>query len=344
MTSYLRHGTETYEFVQLCQHFVTKFATFQKLDGGEPQLFSPRAGGSDKMYRVLKTGVSDENFEDNSDMADIAEGFLSKSTRSIFDVMLNRGDIREAPTKTRLINGTSPRVGLTLETGKLPVVNVSKSNTTLDWLKFGFILVVTNQLLQATSAGVTNFFQRVLRNGIDDSCNYNFLNTLLNFDSDVSQINSTGSTAAAFLNDLTSMLAAITVRETSKFYLAMTPADCAKLSLKHNNGELIFPNLGPEGGEVIPNVIVMAVDAANEFTDSNGTKMFLIDADGLYGNRGSIVPARSTECSLIMDDDPENGGATVGMFQTECSAIRLIRVFACEPWRDCVSVLNGVNL
>lgn len=336
--------TESHEFTQLCQHFVTKFSTFQNIDDGAPQLFSARGGGADKMYRVLKAAVTDENIEENSDLVDIATGFLSKSTRSIFDVMLNRGDLREAPIKTRLINGTSPRVGITAEFGNLPAINVSKSNTNLTLAKFGFILVVTNELLNGTTSGVTFFFQRILRNAIDDSMNYNFLNTLLNFDSTVSQVLLSGSTAATFLNDLAGMLSAITIRETSKLYLAMAPQDCTALSLKHLNGELLFPNLGPNGGEVIPSVTVMAIDAVDDFADSNGSKMFLIDADGIYANRGSIIPARSTECSLIMDDDPQEGSGMVGMFQTECSAIRLIRLFAAEPWRDCVSVLNGVNL
>jgi hypothetical protein len=135
-------------------------------------------------------------------------------------------------------------------------------------------------------------------------------------------------------------LASLTIGANSKIFLLVS-SDIAKLwSVKTTiQGELLFPNMTPTGGEIAGMTVIVTSAVSGQIVG--------VDASQIAAASGNIILDTSEEATLQFDSAPDspptNATNLVSLWQMNFAGIRATRYWAVGRLRTaCVAVISGV--
>jgi hypothetical protein len=137
-------------------------------------------------------------------------------------------------------------------------------------------------------------------------------------------IPSSGSTAAAVLEDLADAAVALGATDTSRLYLLVSPATLTRLALMPAASGPAFLDLGTTGGQ-IQSIAVMA--AASLGADSPADAL-LVDGMRLAVADGGLELSTAMHANIVADDAPGSANAGFSLWQRNCLGLRCERPFA----------------
>src|SRR5262249_55238192 len=189
------------------------------------------------------------------------------------------------------------------------------------------------------SPGAVPLFNSELQKAIVAATDNLFLSSLI---AATTPTPSAGATLAQITTDFDTLLSAITTSATSRIYYVTSPANMKSIVTKSNTGGTpAYPNLGPNGGEIFPQVTAIASDQIS----SSAALMFA--ADAIVGNSDTIRLDGSDQAALDMSTSPDSPpvAATVklSLWQQDLRALRAERFFGFTVMRASgVASLSGV--
>jgi HK97 family phage major capsid protein len=110
--------------------------------------------------------------------------------------------------------------------------------------------------------------------------------------------------------------AAFVMNKTAATYLA---------TLRGSGGAAAYPDLGPGGGTLLKLPVLVSKACEIDGSPAEGFIGLLNPSEIVWADEGKAILTTSVHTSLKMDDDPDNGGALVGLFATEATAIKGVR-------------------
>jgi hypothetical protein len=274
-----------------------------------------------------------------SDYQNITEAFnLSLRSLSVFDAMLANGMVR-APLRSRGLTVTTGISGsVPSEQTIKPISSLVLGTSLLEPKKATAIVVATQELMR--QPGADTLFNTELQRAVAAATDSVFLAGLV---AATTPTASAGATLANITTDLSVLLSAVTTDATSQLYYITSPANMKKLMLKaQTSGNPAFPNLGPNGGQLLPGVTAIASDQVG-----SGVAI-LVAADAVAGNADLVTLDASEQSILQMSttpDSPETASTIfLSLWQTDHRALRCERYFGFVVCRTSgVASLSGVS-
>ena len=287
--------------------------------------------------------LSDPTWAGNlSDYPTLVGGFIaSLAQSSAFDRMLNGGMLR-VPLKTRVAIITSAAsASIVAEGAPAPVTRLDISATdALAPTRAVALVALSEESLRLSTAGAADLLAGELRKAISLATDVEFISGLAN---GLTPLTSSGASSANFLTDLRTLLAAVSTSASSRLYLLVTPLIAKQLAAKStNDGELAFPSIGVNGGE-IGGVQIVVTDGLP--SGSNGQTIMLVDATQISGETETVTMSVAMHAAVQMDDAPD-GVATnvVSLWQSNMRGLKAERWFAFWRTRDsAVAVMEGAD-
>jgi len=136
-------------------------------------------------------------------------------------------------------------------------------------------------------------------------------------DSSTPTITASGSTAQAFLNDLTAATVALAdfISPQSRLFLIADRQTVATLALMPDaDGARAFPDLSVTAGGSVAGVEIIPSGGVER--DSSGATLTLVDATQLIGNAGSLTVDASAEALIEMQSAPTNPPTAATIFRS----------------------------
>jgi HK97 family phage major capsid protein len=235
-------------------------------------------------------------------------------------------------TVTTGISGSVPS-----ETTIKPISSLVLGTSLVEPRKAVAILVATEELLK--QPGAEQLFNSELTGAVVAATDSQFLTGLI---AATTPTASAGALLANIVTDLSVLLSAITNGPNSKIYFIVSPTNAKKLALKASSiGSPAFPNIGPNGGEIIPGVTMLVTDQIPSAT------AIMLAADAVAGNADTIVLDGSRQAILQLQTTPDSPVSTSTIFQslwqTNEQALRAERFFGFTVVRASgVASLSGV--
>lgn len=306
------------------------------LDGMIYALSSPeftKNNGLGWLRPHVEKGLATSIGGQNGFLVDAGPGYLKSLSNSWFDSV----QMTVAPINTPLMVGSTQVAGQIAESQKIPVL-AGMDKFELTPKKTGGLAVLSRE-----AAVVEPLVRRALDDGVIKNTNRATIQELEIESSKTVQ--SSGSTLAALLADAREATSEFEFDSRSTIVALASPRNVARISmLTDSSGALACPNVGIRGGEIAPDFRVISCPGAFVEPDSNGDKIILIDPAGLLVDRGNLFLSSSDDVTLEMIDP--DGGTTdlVSLFATNDLGLKFVRTFALEPIRDCVAVIEGLEL
>lgn len=274
--------------------------------------------------------------------ADISTAFLASLRNvSAFDTMLPF--MLPMPLRARSVVVTTgiPAGGAINEGSIKPIRSIALGSKVLDPRKAVAFLIVNDEVFRFGNDVTNALFDAELRGGVAASTDFQFIADLI---AGTTPTASAGSTLANITTDLGVLLAAVGTGANSKLFYLASPTNLKKLSLKASStGAPAFPGLGPTGGELMPGVTAIAVDAL-------GTPGFtlMVDASGLAGASDAIQLGMTRQGTIQMESAPDSPptAATVptSLWQNDQRALKAERFYGATVLRtDAVASISGCN-
>jgi hypothetical protein len=224
--------------------------------------------------------------------------------------------------------------GNAAEGGWKPMTDAEFGTAILDVRKVAALAAVSREL-ERFGNSIVAVLNRALQNATALATDANFLAQLI---SDNTPVASVGPDLAGVVQDVSAAFAAVSTGSASRLYWVMSSANAKKLVVMYDvNGQRAFPEMTPQGGTFY-SVPVIVSDAAS-------TNVFLVDAYGFAGDRGTAILTPAREASLQLNDNPSAGAQNVvNLFQVNGYAIRAERYFAFKQLRsDAAYVISSVD-
>jgi HK97 family phage major capsid protein len=273
----------------------------------------------------------------------IANSFLEWS-RSALDVMLPAmQSVRLGFTRFTIVT-IGAGSGGTAEGAAKAVSSVSLDADDLPILKAILLFVTSEELLRMEMP--QGLFAAEVRNGIAAETDRVLLSRIV--DTSTPAIAASGSTAAAFLADLSAAVAALSISARSRLFLIVDPLTAATLALMPDgSGGLAFPDVSAEAGGLIGGVQIVPSGGIQRDT-SGPTSLVLVDAAKLAAAGGSIIVDASAQASIEMETSPANSPSAATVFQSLWQqnkvGFRAERYFAVARLRDsAVATITGAS-
>jgi hypothetical protein len=271
----------------------------------------------------------------------LASQFLaSLATASVYDRLLSDG-MRRVPLKTRIIVFNTGFSGNAVgEAMVKPVSLASLSAPVVEPRKSTAVIVASDELLKLGTPSSITLFNAELKQGVVRATDRTFIDELL---ASVTPTASAGSSAANVNTDLGTLLAALSMGDTSRPYVVMPPATARGLTLKLTTaGDLAFENMGLFGGEIANGVPALVSDQVPAGT------VLAVDATGIIGDSDLITVDASRHTSLDMggppDSPPTSATNVVPLWQLNLAALRAERHYGFSIARSgSVAALSGVS-
>lgn len=297
-----------------------------------------------RVVDILKSAVQPATISDWSSIADYVNISAAFSTSlrgaTAFDRMLP--DMVPAPLRSRGITVTTGIVGSTVpERSVKPVSKISFGNALIEPKKAAAIVIVTREVAKSLDANTNALIDRELTAAVAQATDVQFVGDLIGSTTPAA---SAGSTLANAVADISTLLGAVGTGANSKLFYLASPTNMKRLALKSSStGAPAFPGLGPTGGELMPGVTAIAVDAL-------GTPGFslMVDATGLAGSADIIRLDASEQGTLQLEtapDSPPTASTTLlALWQANLRALRCERFFGYVVLRaDAVASISGTN-
>ncbi len=208
--------------------------------------------GTPRLQRILRAGVSAGSTTDAAALSEfrtISSAWLaSLQQASVFDELLT-GGAKRLPLQTRCIVVSGSVVGSVPNKSMVkPISSMAISAAELAPRKATAIVIATEELFKFSTPSAAQVFDTELRAGVVAATNLVFLSELF---SSVVPIASLGNSPSGVMNDIESLLDAITINAASNVYFVIDPDNAKKLAtMTHTDGARIFPNFGLKGGEL----------------------------------------------------------------------------------------------
>jgi len=264
---------------------------------------------------VIKAGVLAQSLSTSGALAPysgLAEGFFaSLGALSAFSKIYNAGDFLRTPLRTRTAVLTTAPVGHAVsELAAKPLSSGDFAAVTLEAEKVLSIIVITDELARHVSQASTLRLGNELRRAAAIAADAKFLD-LMAATSGITSAASTGVTASAVLNDLTTRLQALTIGADSKPWFIVSPKLFKTLSL-----------LQGTGGYLVQDGAIGVIRLAP--SDAATTTAYLIDARQVAAELDSVMLDSAREGTLQLDDAPTSSPAPlVSLFQANLTGLRV---------------------
>jgi hypothetical protein len=287
------------EFVGACRYLLLSKGRL------EAAVIAEKSGAIRGIVEFLKTAVepassTDSNFA--SPLAPYASAFAQTlAGLNAFDTIWAANAFQRIPLRTRVMavtlgaTGGSPGEGV-----PKPISRFALSQSTLEPTKSVCTVVVTNEVALLTADAAFAWLSEQLRKGLAKATDLKFFDTIIS-DGSVDTVPSSGSTLSTITSDLATAMALINLGANSKVYLIAPPKWIRVVALTRTSGGApAFPDLDILGGS-ISGIAVLSSDA---LTDT----AILLDAAQCAVDVGPIIPDKTMQSALQLDDDPSGGG------------------------------------
>lgn len=223
------------------------------------------------------------------------------------------------PLFNRIVSTAAIPAATAAEMAWLPVVSGSFAPVALAVEKVGAIVVVSEELVNATDPASFSVLRRELQRGATAAVDDAFLGIAL--------AGTTPTAAPDALAGIAAMLETVAVTGSERLIFVAGVKAANRLSTATVDGVRQFPAMGPAGGSIIGvETIVSDRIAPNTLA--------LLDAASFAANEGSVDIDLARSATLQMRTDPETEETeTVSMFQSNSVALRVVAVFGASRTR-----------
>lgn len=304
--------------------------------GVEAGAVAERIGAPAAVVAVAKAAIGATTAADVGPYADMVATFLaSLRSQSVFMRLLNDGMI-PAPLLTPIRALTVALTGnIVSEGAPTPIGRVAMNSPALKRGTARALIALSKEVLASTSPAALAFVETELRKAVTAAADAAFLAIARD---GLTALAATGTDAEAALADLKAMLGIVNTAGGGNLFWICSPSVAnAASTLTGLAGSLVFPAMGPKGGEIL-NLPVLVSDQVP------ASSLFLIDAGGLAGDAETVTIEHSEAATLQMRNDPDNAAAElVSLWQTNGVAIRAGLVFGLDRCRaNAVALLEGI--
>ncbi len=264
--------------------------------------------------------------------------FESLRTESVFARLVADRALKRIPLRTRIAASTYAGVGRTIaETMPKPVMKFTLGDGQLEPKKAIAIIVVSEELVAMDeSAQAINFVTNETKAAAASAVDADFVAGIV--DSNTTVIPSSGSSAPDIVSDLAQLTAAINIAGGQIYFIAGTDAVKALATAQTVTGELAFPSVGLQGGDLLNSPLLVCDQLPPD-------SLLLINAGGITGDLEDADLRSSNEAALEFDTDPATGAREqVSLWQTDSVALLCEIFFAYEKVQpDTVAMLTGLT-
>lgn len=274
------------------------------------------------------------------------------TSRTVYDKL----PLRQIPANVTIKGQDGAATGYWVgESAAIPVSAQSFSTVSLTPLKVGALAVVSNELLRDSSPAA----EALVRDQLADASGQRIDSTFISNAAAVSGVspagilngitpdNASGTDADALRADVKTLMADfITAKNASGLWFVMNPALALSIQMLYNAlGNPEFPDITEMGGALLGKPVVTGENvAADDFILLKPSDIYRIGDSG-------VEVSISKEAMIEMDDSPAMesqgpttaSGAVVGMFQTESTAIKVVRSINFARRRTATSVVGFVG-
>lgn len=309
---------------------------------GEALRFAQDRGASPRVWEMIeKAAVTIGSMSGTwgAELAyieDASRGFLALlPPYSAFDRLVADGAVTPLPLNKRLAKVTSAAVASYVgERRAKPLTRMSLSSEVMPPQKIVAMITYTTELLLTRPALVQDLFNQTLRNAVAKETDQRFLE-IIAADTDVVQHASTGTSASAFVHDLTVALGSIagSLGVGSRLYLIVPIAELGTLSLLRDNGGFILQDNKIGAITVIP-------------TSASTSDAVLLDASAIGADAGIAVSKSTTHATIEEDDNPTaTDYHTISLWQNNLVAEVVERYFGAVALRpESIAIITGINV
>lgn len=307
------------------------------MNGVEAGAVAERIGAPASVITVAKAAVGATTAADVGLYANMVATFLaSLRSQSVFMRLLSDGMVR-APLLTPIRALTVALTGSIVSEGHpTPIGRIAMNSPALKRGTARALIALSKEALASSSPAALAFVENELRKAVTAAADAAFLAIARD---GLTALTASGTDAEAALADLKAMLGIVNTAGAGALYWVCAPdvANAASV-LTGLAGSLVFPAMGPKGGEIL-NLPALVSDQVPP------GKLFLIDAGGLAGDAETVTIEHSEAASLQMRNDPDNAAAElVSLWQTNGVAIRAGLVFGLDRCRaGSVAILEGIT-
>lgn len=258
---------------------------------------------------------------------------------SAFFRALDLGMIR-IPLRQRLtwITGAAG-MAVTAEGSAIKVTRMASDNVHIDPVRSSGIVVLSKEFLAFLSTGGEQFLSTELRRAIVASVDTGFFSLIT--DGSTPTRASSGGNAIAAVVDCRYLFEQVALTAESRPLFVMSPDVARNAATLIDNTNLIFPDMGPQGGQMF-NIPAMPVDGL-----SAGT-LGLIDAAGLAGDALGVEIRSARHANIQLNDAPDSPQTAsttfVNLWQNNLVALQPEVYFGVERLRtNAYAYVSGVN-
>jgi hypothetical protein len=321
-------GARSADFVGACRYLLLAKGSF------EAATIAQKRGATPGIVEILKTAVEPASSADAtfaSPLVPYSSAFAQTlAGLNAFDTIWAANAFQRTPLKCRVMAVTLAATGASPGEGvPKPISRFTLSQSTLEPTKSVCTVVVTNEVALLTTEAAFAWLSEQLRKGLARATDIAFVDAIVG-DGSVDSVPSSGSTLSAIASDLATAMALINLGApkadmyrsdlaASKVYLIAPPKWIRVVALMRTaGGAPAFPELGILGGS-ISGIAVLPSDALTD-------KAILLDASQCAVDAGPIIPDKSTQSALQLDDDPSSGTQNLtSLWQNNLTALRLER-------------------
>ncbi|MBR1154512.1 phage major capsid protein [Bradyrhizobium sp. JYMT SZCCT0428] len=275
----------------------------------------------------------------------LERGFIEYyRTRTVLDKIQG---FRRVPFNVRTSAATSgTAVSWVDENQPTPVSAMSFEGLQFTKSKIGGIVVITQELARSSDPAAPELIRDDLAAAMAQYSDEQFLNPSIaatgaspaSIVNGATEITSSGTTLAAFTQDLEDLLGALSTNLTAPYIVMRRSTALWVCRLKNESGSDAFPSMGAMGGQIwgIP---VIVSDSAPLDSDSPAQRNIVaLDAAEILVAEGGVEFRTSTEGTIEMVDTPDSPttGATVqtSLWQRNLIAIGVNRFIRWQRRRD----------
>lgn len=284
---------------------------------------------------VLKAAIapvvtSDSDHEGLLATQSVATGFVELSRNaSAFARLLADRMVTRLPLRARVTWMTGAADMAVVGEGQaIRVSRFASENAFLTPQKASGIIVLSDSFAEFLLAGGEAFlsseFRKSLARIVDDA----FFSDVI--DGSTPTRASVGNSAEAAVNDLKFLLDEVEPAATSRLLFAMAPDAARRAATLYDDG-IVFPGMGPQGGDVLNTPCVVTDGLAA------GT-VALIDGSGLSGQIEGIQLSSARHANVQMDDAPDSpdtaSTTTINLWQHNMRGVKADVYFAAQRLRD----------
>ncbi len=243
---------------------------------------------------------------------------------------------RQAAFRTPLFLGGGLTATVVNEGVSIPVSKYAVDSSGLSPTKAAGIAVTTKESAQ-TPEGVANL-ETDLRQAVMLATDAKFLSI------SAADAGYTAAASSDAVADLTDLLLSVNLSGFGQLFWAVPPTVAVVLStLRGPGGELLFPGMGPKGGELL--------GASALVTSALSDSIVLLDSSGICTGSEDLRIDLSTAAMLEMDSTPAMDSSTptgptgklVSLFQADCIGVLCVRTFAAKLVRaSACAVLESI--